>query len=60
MGRISLLLTAHRVSYVARIYSGMPLINNEQWSSLNPGESENYHLAHIEFNRKEIIGVLNI
>jgi hypothetical protein len=31
-----------RVSCVARIYSGIPLINNEQCSSLSPGESKTF------------------
>jgi hypothetical protein len=37
MGQIPPLLPTHRVSCVARIYSGIPPIGNEQGSLISPG-----------------------
>jgi hypothetical protein len=56
-GLISLLLPTRYDSYVARICSGIPPMNSEaHWVC---GESYNCQETHIEFNKKEIKGVVS-
>jgi hypothetical protein len=58
VGQIPAVSPTHRVSCVARVNSGIPPIDNEQWISLTPGGKLNCHGCYIEFNEREIKGVL--